>query len=70
MNFVIDKDGNLIGARINNKKENEYTDQERQIVEIVKSSPKWKAGICSGKKVNVLMQIRLRFVVDENGKLR
>lgn len=70
LQFVIDKDGNLIGARIYHKKEDEYTKEESQIINIIKSSPKWKPGICSNKKVNVLISMRLRYIIDENGRLR
>lgn len=70
LGFIIDKSGKLIAPRIVNKKESEYLEEECQIIEIIKSSPRWKPGICSNKEVNVLLQTRLRFVIVEKGKLR
>ncbi|NDV79993.1 hypothetical protein D0T57_13620 [Dysgonomonas sp. 511] len=70
LKFVIDEMGNLIGSRIANKKEREYTEEENMIIDIIKFSPKWDPGICSGIKTNVLLQIRLKFSVDENGRLK
>lgn len=70
LKFVINKKGKLIGARIVNKKESEYTEEENMIIDIIKSSPKWEPGTCSNIKTNILLQMRLKFVVDERGRLR
>lgn len=73
LRFVIDKEGYLMGAGIFNKEENftrKCTEEENKIIEIIKSSPKWKPGICSGQRVDVLVKMRLGFVIDENGRLR
>ncbi|MDR1090989.1 MAG: energy transducer TonB [Prevotella sp.] len=70
LRFVIDKEGRLIGARVFNKYVKDCTEEEKQILKIVQSSPKWEPGICSGQKVDVLVRMRLRFVINENGRLR
>jgi len=70
LRFVIDKEGNLIGAGIVGKEKKKYEPEEKQIIDIVEASPKWKPGVCKGKKVNVLVKMRFRFTVDENGRLR
>lgn len=70
LRFVIDKDGNLIGACIYGKREDEYTEEEKLIIQTLESSPQWRPGLCSGEKVNVLIHLKLGFSVDENGRLR
>lgn len=75
LEFVISDKGKLIGARIYTKKgpknRSEYTEEERRIIDILNNYPiEWIPGICSGKKVNVLLKTNLSFVVLENGKLR
>lgn len=39
LGFIISKSGKLIAPRILDKKENEYQEEESQIIEIIKSSP-------------------------------
>lgn len=70
LEFIINKNGELINPQILGKKENEYFEEEAEIIEIIKTSPQWRAGICENKKVSVLLQLRLRFVIDEKGHLR
>lgn len=70
LRFVIDKEGYLIGAGIVDKERRKYEPEEKQIIDIVETSPKWKPGVCKGKKVDVLVKMRFRFTVDENGRLR
>lgn len=75
LGFVVTKSGKIIGFRICHKDVNkafdEYTEEEKQIIAILKSYPtKWKPGVCSGKNVDILTRISLSFVIDENGKLR
>lgn len=67
--FVVDKKGKVIGARIANKESNEYTNNERQIVAIVNSSPKWIPGVYSGKVVNTFVRMRFKFGINENGEI-
>lgn len=73
--FIINCEGKLIGARIYNKGKEKcitkYTEEEKKVVDILNTYPiKWSPGICSGKKVNVLLRTNLSFAVDENGRLR
>jgi hypothetical protein len=70
LRFVIDTDGKLIGARIIGKGKSQYSKEEKHIINILESSPKWSPGEDSNKKVNVLVSMRYSFVIQENGKLR
>ena len=67
LRFVIDSKGNLIGAGLLNKDQN-YK-EEVKIVNIVKTSPKWKPGKYLKKRVNVLMIIKFSGVINESGRL-
>ncbi len=63
LRFVIDKDGNLLGARIFGKREIEYGENEKKMIEIFRNSPKWIPGKCDKKNVDVFMKqkIHIRF---------
>lgn len=69
LTFVVDKNGKVIGARLEDKKEGEYTREEMQIVKIVNSSPKLEPGIYLGKKVNSYVTIRFKAGINENGEI-
>lgn len=53
--FVINNKGKLIGARIYNKSENEYTNFEKIGLRALNSIQNWQPGINNGKNVNVLL---------------
>ncbi|MDR1458952.1 MAG: hypothetical protein LBI60_01895 [Bacteroidales bacterium] len=59
LRFVIDKNGNLLGARIFGKQKDEYGENEKEIIETFKKSPKWIPGKCCGKKVDVFMKMKI-----------
>ena len=53
--FVIDTDGNLIGARINNKTADEITAFETAGLKALNLMQDWQSGEHNGKSVNVLI---------------
>ena len=53
--FVIDAKGNLIGARIYNKTEDELTTFEKAALEALNLMQNWQAGKHNNKFVNVLI---------------
>jgi len=57
---VIDNDGQLIDAKIYGKKEEGYTPFDKEAIRVIKLSPKWKPGECSGRKIAVRMTIPVR----------
>ncbi len=59
--FVIDENGTLIGERIRNKKMEDITQAEKELLRVLKSMPKWVAGECKGKPVPVKMNFPLYF---------
>ena len=61
--FVINKDGEIKGVRIFNKKKNEYTNEEKKMIKVFESMPLWKPGEYNGKRVNVLLtrRVSIRF---------
>ena len=61
MEFVIDIDGNVTGARIKNKDKAEITLAEQKALEVLRNMPRWKPGRCNNIKVPVRMIIPLRF---------
>jgi len=60
LEFVIDSDGKLIGARIRNKSHTEQTNAESEAIRVLELMPKWEPGKCAGKKVPVLMLLPLK----------
>ena len=56
--FVIDKTGQLINARI---VEGLNEDFDLEVIRVLSLSPKWKPGINKGKPVNVMYTIPVRF---------
>jgi len=61
LEFVIDNDGKLIGARISNKSSTELTEAEKEALRVLNLMPKWNPGKCIGKNVPVLMFLPLKF---------
>jgi hypothetical protein len=53
--FVISKEGQLIGARINNKKTDELTNFEKAGLKALNLLQDWQPGEYNGKSVNVLI---------------
>ena len=60
---MINKDGEIKGVRIFNKKKNEYTNEEKKMIKVFESMPLWKPGEYNGKRVNVLLtrRVSIRF---------
>lgn len=59
LSFVIDMNGKIKGVRIFNKKQNEYTNEEKKMIKVFESMPLWKPGKYNGKRVNVLLTRRM-----------
>ncbi len=57
--FVIDTDGNLIGARIYDKKDENLTNFEKAGLEALQFLQKWEPGRNNNKKVNVMIVMPL-----------
>lgn len=55
--FVIDKNGNLVGSRIRNKTSNMLNENERLLLEAIDMIQDWQPGLVKGRPVNVLMTI-------------
>ncbi len=53
--FVIDKKGHLIGARIYGKESDALSDSEKAILKALCLTNNWQAGRHNGKPVNVLL---------------
>lgn len=53
--FVIDRKGRLSGERIYNKKEEEWTDFEKEVLRTVNSLQNWEPGRQDNKKVDVMI---------------
>ena len=53
--FVIDTEGNLVGARIHNKTPDEYTSFEKAGLKALKLMQNWQPGSHKGESVNVLI---------------
>ena len=58
--FVIDKRGNLIGARIRGKNDSELSLFEREGLRILSLCEKWMPGRNKGKPVNVLIRYSIK----------
>jgi periplasmic protein TonB len=58
--FIIESQGKLTMAKINNKNEGKQTAIEKAIIDIIKNSPNWKPGRCNGKNVTVKMMFPLK----------
>lgn len=52
--FVVDKDGGIIGVRIINKKQEDWSKPEIALVEMLQNMPAWNPGLCFGKPVPVM----------------
>ena len=61
LEFVIDSNGKLIGARIKNKSQTELTSAESEAIRVLKLMPSWEPGKCAGINVPVKMFLPLRF---------
>ena len=53
--FVIDKKGHLIGARIYGKESDALSDFEKEVLKAIYLTNDWQAGRHKGKPVNVLL---------------
>lgn len=60
LSFVIDIDGKLKKARINNKNIFEYSASENELIQLLENMPRWEPGRCEGEKV----PIKLTFPFD------
>ncbi len=58
--FIISKEGNLVDARVKGKSIEQFSQQEQEGLRVLGSMPKWKAGICAGKPVPVLVILPLK----------
>jgi protein TonB len=58
--FIVDTDGSVLGLRIDNKTEKNYSEAERRILEVLKKSPRWIPGKLNGKKVPVRVTFPIR----------
>lgn len=63
LSFVINKSGAIKGVRVLNKKEVEYTKEEKKMIKVFESMPRWKSGKYNGKRVNVILtrRVNIRF---------
>jgi protein TonB len=51
--FVVDKQGSIIAARIKEKKQSNLTLAEKELLKVVYKMPKWNSGRCRGRVVPV-----------------
>jgi len=59
--FVIDKTGQLINARI---VEGVYEDFDMEVIRLLSLSPQWKPGKDKGEEVNVMLSIAVDFKIN------
>lgn len=59
--IVIETDGSVAGERIQNKKKDEYTASEIEMLRVFRSMPNWKHGKCDGKSVTVRTVVPIQF---------
>jgi len=51
--FVVNKQGSIIAARIKGKKQSDLTLAEKELLKVVCKMPKWKSGRCRDRLVPV-----------------
>ena len=61
LQFVIDKNGQLIGARILGKEEKDWTQYDRCAINVVIKSKQWSPGKIKGRNVDVLVTCPIVF---------
>ncbi|MDR3058420.1 MAG: hypothetical protein LBU84_09805 [Prevotella sp.] len=66
LQFVVDKRGVLHGIRIKNKKVEEYTKSEIEMIKVFRAMPKWIPGKCANRNVNVLMSCPFKLSIRES----
>jgi protein TonB len=59
--FVIDQNGKMIGARIAGKKADQLTPDDKELIRVLKLLKPWKPGTCNLKPVPVLMTRDIQF---------
>jgi len=59
--FVIDQDGTILGAKISQKKLQDYTILDRKILEIIYQMPKWRPARCGKINVSYLYKFPIAF---------
>jgi protein TonB len=57
--IIIDVDGQVRVPRIINKEMKNLTLAEKELLRVLKNSPKWKPGLCHSKKVPVALKMQL-----------
>lgn len=62
--FVIDKEGNLVGARIRGKKVSELSSFEMKGLNTLRLCQKWSPGKKQSKPVNVIISCPIRFELN------
>lgn len=61
ISFVINRNGKLVRAKVNSKsRKDDTTKMEKEILRVLKKSPKWNPGVCNGIKVPIYMKMPLR----------
>lgn len=55
--FVVNKHGSIIAARIKGKNQSDLTLAEKELLKVVYKMPKWKPGICRDRVVPVKMTL-------------
>jgi periplasmic protein TonB len=59
--FVVNTNGAVIAPRIKNKKRNEITVVESELLKLVLKMPKWNPGACFDKTVPVMVILPVQF---------
>ncbi|RAJ81858.1 TonB-like protein [Chitinophaga dinghuensis] len=63
--YIINAHGVVCYTRILNKRPEEYTIMEKEVLRVLNAMPAWTPGKCNGKKVNVKMFMPLRICPQE-----
>jgi protein TonB len=57
--IIVNKHGMVVDAMIHGKEKKDLTSAEKEIIRVAKTMPRWIAGKCRGKAVNVRLTIPL-----------
>ncbi|MEQ7800281.1 hypothetical protein ABDJ41_10785 [Pedobacter sp. ASV1-7] len=57
LQFIVSSDGKVYSGGIYNKKELDYSPVEKEYLRALSTMPRWEAGKCGGKKVDVKMRL-------------